>query len=193
MTFDLITCPNWGARNPRGEIVRTGPAARVIFHHTAGHHPEIAAPRNESREEAIAYARAIQYVHMRPSRTDPSKPWIDSGHNFLVCRNGIVLQGRWQTVSAIKARQMVVSAHCPGQNDQIGVEHEHAGDEPMTAAQREASAQLMAWIAEQYGRRFPLPIYPHSRYFPTACPGRLAGEMAKIAMRAGAILRGEDV
>jgi hypothetical protein len=38
-----------------------------------------------------------------------------------------VLQGRWLTVSAIEAGHMVVSAHCPGQNGQIGIEHEHLG------------------------------------------------------------------
>jgi hypothetical protein len=34
---------------------------------------------------------------------------------------------------------MVLSAHCPTQNTQIGIEHEHQGAEKMTAAQREAS------------------------------------------------------
>src|SRR4051794_41390536 len=106
----------------------------------------------------MQFARVIQKYHM-------SQGWIDSGHNFLVCRNGLILQGRWLTVSAIQAKHMVRSAHCPTQNGEIGIEHEHMGNEKMTAKQKEASARLMAWIANKYGRRTVLPEYPHSKFY----------------------------
>ena len=178
LTIDIITCPQWNARPPRNEPVLVGKSTRSIIHHTAGHHPEIENPKDESREEAIAYARAIQNFHM------DGNGWSDSGHNFLVCRNGLILQGRWMTVTAIQHKRMVVSAHCPGQNDQVGVEHEHLGDEAMTAAQRESSARLQAWIAYMYGRQTVLSLAPHSRYFPTSCPANLLTEIPAIRERA---------
>jgi hypothetical protein len=130
----------------------------------------------------MLYAKQIQNYHM------DAQGWADSGHNFLVCRNGVVLQGRWNTVSAIQAKRMVVSAHCPGQNTQIGIEHEHYGSEAMTKEQREASAQLMAWIAGRYGLREVLPVDPHSRYYSTACPANLINDIPVIRRRAQAIL-----
>lgn len=182
----IITCPQWGAKKPKHGLVTVGPARRIIFHHTAGHHAEISNPKNESVEEAKRYARDIQAFHMGSQRG-----WNDSGHNFLVCRNGTILQGRWLTVSAIEAKHMIISAHCPGQNDQIGIEHEHNGNEKMTKAQIESSARLMAWIADQYGRKTVLPVDPHSKYFATSCPANLKSDIAAIKKRAQAILTHE--
>src|SRR5258708_14833163 len=156
--MQLLTCPQWGARPPKQGITVVGRSARIIFHHTAGHHPEISNPADESVAETIRYAQAIQDFHMDVNG------WIDSGHNFLVCRNGVVLQGRWLTVSSIEAGHMVKSAHCPGQNGQVGIEHEHLGTEPMTSAQRRASAELQAWIARHYPLSVPLPVAPHSEF-----------------------------
>jgi len=184
MALKIYTCPEWGARPPAAEPTLVKTSTRIIFHHTAGHHPEISLPGDESEQEAFRYAQAIQAYHM-------SQGWNDSGHNFLVCRNGMVLQGRWMTVAAIQQRRMVVSAHCPGQNDQIGIEHEHQGGEEMTAVQREASAQLQAWIARKYGRRGVLPVYPHSRFYQTACPANLAAAIPPIRARAQTILNQE--
>jgi hypothetical protein len=183
VAIKMITCPKWGARQPKRPITVIGKARRTIEHHTAGHHAEIDNPNNESVAEAIRYARAIQAFHMGPQRG-----WNDSGHNFLVCRNGVILQGRWLTVSAIEAGHMVESAHCPGQNAQIGIEHEHISGEKMTAAQRRASARLHAWIADQYGRNTILPMAPHRQYFATSCPDNLVAEIPRIRELAQKIL-----
>jgi N-acetylmuramoyl-L-alanine amidase len=180
--IDIITCPQWGARKPKQGITTVGPAVRIIIHHTAGHHHEISVPSNESRDEAIRYARDIQNFHM------DGNGWIDSGHNFLVCRNGLILQGRWLTVSAIEADHMVDSAHCPGQNHQVGIEHEHLGSEPMTAAQRDASARLIAWISAQYGKKQALPLAPHKEFFSTACPANLESEISHLSSLANQLL-----
>ncbi len=183
----ILTCPDWGARPPKSKPVFTSrPASRIIFHHTAGHHPDIGAPNGvETVDEAKAYARAIQDFHM----DDPKHLWNDSGHNFLVCRNGSVLQGRWKTVSRIQAEKMVVSAHCPGQNTQIGIEHEHDGSEPMTAAQFEAAAWIQAWIAHEYRLASPLPVEPHRKFYATSCPGVLVADIPRVRARAAEILR----
>lgn len=182
----LIGCYDWGARKPKAPIEVIGKSRRIIFHHTAGHHPEIDDPKTQSRAESIRYARDIQAFHMGPQRG-----WNDSGHNFLVCRNGLILQGRWLTISAIRAGLMVTSAHCPTQNDQIGIEHEHTDAEAMTAKQREASARLQAWIANRYGRTTPLPVDPHSKWFSTNCPANLVNDIKGIRSRAAEILKEE--
>lgn len=182
---NIITCPAWGARPASGQIYVVSASDEIIFHHTAGHHPEISNPRNQSREESIAYARSIQRSHM-------AQGWSDSGHNFLVCRNGLILQGRWKTVSAIQRGRMVHSAHCPDFNGQIGIEHEHFGNEKMTSVQFEASARLQAWIADKYGRSQVLRVDPHSAHFPTACPANLKEEIPRIRSRAQKILNAES-
>lgn len=181
--LNIITCPQWGARKPKGNLVLTnGTSKRIIIHHTAGHHAEIQNPQDESTAEAIRYAKDIQNFHMNING------WVDSGHNFLVCRNGDVLQGRWLTVSAIEAHHMVFSAHCPGQNDQIGIEHEHLGSEPMTSKQQESSAKLIAWISSMYHLANPLPLHPHREFFATACPANLVSNIPKLAEMATTIL-----
>lgn len=189
--IEIITCGIWDARKPKQGITTVPASQRIIFHHTAGHHAEIENPRDESRAEAVRFARDIQTFHM------DTNGWIDSGHNFLVCRNGLILQGRWLTVSAIEAGHMVQSAHCaqkgkPGsnQNDQIGIEHEHLGSEKMTSPQKWASATLMAWISWQYGKARILPVHPHSRYCDTACPANLKADISAIRAAALQILRG---
>lgn len=186
--LDIVTCPEWGAVKPSSPIVFVGQADRIIFHHTAGHHREIDTPKTESRAEAIGYARDIQKFHM-------SRGWKDSGHNFLVCRNGMVLQGRWRTVHTIVRGKMVESAHCPAKdqngrstNEAIGIEHEHTGDEQMTTAQRLGSAVLQAWIAWHYRLKRVLPVEPHSKYIPTSCPANLRGDIGHIRSMAQQIL-----
>jgi hypothetical protein len=189
--IEIVTCPQWGAAPPRQGLVAVPAAARIIDHHTAGHHREIENPANESRAETVRYARDIQRAHMAPGGLGVPSGGIDSGHNFLVCRNGDILQGRWLSVATIEAGHMVHSAHCPSQNGQIGIEHEHNGSELMTAAQRESSARLRAWIASCYRRRTVLLSAPHRRFFNTQCPGVIGAQMAGVNRRAQQILDGE--
>jgi hypothetical protein len=169
LPFRIIRCEEWKAKPPKGTIVGLGRPERSIFHHTAGHVPNIS--KGETYAEACAYARAIQNYHMR------GNGWIDSGHNFLVTRGGYILEGRHGTVSALLAGRMVDSAHCPGQNDQPGVEHEHIGSEKLTPIEREASVWLHAWIARHTAMSPATMMQPHQRFFPTACPGSLTAEI----------------
>jgi hypothetical protein len=179
----IILTNEWEAKPARTRPVFVGRPARIIFHHTAGHHPEISNPRNESREEAMRYARAIQNFHMNVIG------WNDSGHNLMVCRNGLILVGRHMSYPAIKRGRMVVSAHCPGQNDQPGIEHEHQGVEPMTKAQFHSSAWLMAWIITVCKMRGPTAIHSHNEFFPTSCPGVLGRELPALKAAVARMIR----
>jgi hypothetical protein len=179
----IWTTDAWRAKPAkRGPIVVARPD-HGIFHHTAGHHAEIANPKDESVTEAIRYAKAIQRFHF-------SEGWMDSGHNFLVCRNGVVLVGRHQSLPAVNAGRMIVSAHCPGHNDVPGVEHEHLHEETMTTKQLEASARLWAWICSRCAIRVG-SYDPHGAHFPTSCPGELRDDIPRVIVRAAKILNAE--
>lgn len=173
MTVQIIRCKDWGAFKPSGKIRVAGRPVRGIFHHTAGHVPQLAP--GETLEEAKAYARAIQKFHMGVNG------WMDSGHNFLVTRGGFVLEGRHGSVDAITLGRMVVSAHCPGQNDQPGVEIEHVHEPQMTLRQHQAVVGLYAWIFGRCGIR-PTEIYGHSTYYATACPAELTDDIPAVRL-----------
>jgi hypothetical protein len=181
----IWTTTAWKARPARHNPYVTARPRHGIFHHTAGHHPEISVPANESLEEAIRYARDIQHMHMAPPRG-----WSDSGHNFLVCRNGVILVGRHQSLTAIQAGRMIMSAHCPGYNDQPGIEHEHLHEQVMTLKQIASSARLWAWICSRCG----IPVGnldPHGAHFPTSCPAELLDDIPTVVRAAAKILNAE--
>jgi hypothetical protein len=169
----IVRPQEWGAQPPRGEIRSAGRPTHALFHHTAGHAPQLDRAADESRAELFRYARELQAFHF-------SEGWIDSGHNFLIGRNGLILVGRHGSYSAVRAGRMVVSAHCPGQNDQPGVEHEHAGAERMTVEQLRSSAWLYAWIIWACGMRSTGTILPHRQFFPTSCPGSLVSQLDDV-------------
>jgi len=177
--FRIIPCAEWGAKPPSHSIVPAGRPSRIIFHHTAGHHPELDHQPGETLAEAVAYARAIQHSHMSPSSTDPSKPWADTGNNFLVTRAGFVFEGRHGSLAAIKAGRMVVSAHCPTQNSQPGIEHEQMDAEPLTPIQWQASVWLHAWICSKTGIK-PAEIHGHREFHATECPGALFADLPRF-------------
>jgi N-acetylmuramoyl-L-alanine amidase len=178
----IITTNCWGARPAKAPPVYVGQPDTIVFHHTASHHAEIPNPRDESHKEAIRYARAIQRFHM------DSNGWNDSGHNFLVCRNGLILVGRHMSLPAVRAGHMVRSAHCPGQNDQPGIEHEHAGQERMTREQFHSSVRLHAWIIERCRMAGARVILPHRRFNATTCPGSLVAELPRLRVAVDTLL-----
>jgi N-acetylmuramoyl-L-alanine amidase len=166
--FEIVLAGDWGAVAPTGRIVRVGRPDKIIFHHTDGHAP------GSSLADAKAYARSIQHDHMHRS-----PPFIDSGHNFLVTRAGHILEGRQGSLAAIRDGVMVSSAHAPTQNHNPGIEHEHKGNEQLTAAQREASLFLHELICRETGIG-PNAIHGHKEFSPTECPASLEPEIARF-------------
>lgn len=163
--FRVIPCSQWGARPAKtGVLLVYKKPVRAIFHHTAGH--SIAGASGETYADAVAYVRSIQNYHM------DSNGWIDTGQSFTITRNGYIFEGRHRSLEQVTKGRMVVSAHCPGQNDQPGVEIEHVDPEGMTPIQREAAIWLFAWLCKCGG--YPASaIDGHRDHFPTACPGAL--------------------
>jgi hypothetical protein len=188
--FRIVPTSEWGAVSATGRISPAGRPNKIIFHHTDGHHPELDHKPSETKEEGAAYARSIQHDHMH--RPPPKGPFIDSGHNFLVTRSGHIFEGRHGSLAAINAGKMVVSAHCIGQNTNPGIEHEQKGSEPMTAAQRQASIQLHAFICRKTGIK-PNEIHGHKEFNNTKCPGVLFADLNAFRRDAAAALAGSDL
>lgn len=177
----IIVCSEWGARKPRAKPRLVGRPVRIIEHHTDGHGKGHATTLAQAREQGILYARSIQNYHM------DSNGWNDTGQSFTVMRSGIILQGRWGTVTAIEAGRMVESAHCPGQNDQPGIEHEHLPGEPITPMQADATVWLQAWICDRSGIR-PTELYGHGHFYATACPSNLTANIPGLRLDVANVL-----
>lgn len=178
---EIVTCAQWGARKPLRKPILVGRPNKIVFHATAGNAPQLARHPSSALAQAEFYARALQADMIE------NRGWNDSGHNFLVMRSGIIIQGRWGSISAIENGRMIESAHCPGQNNNPGIEHEAKDNQMLTIAQTIASTHLMAWICDCTDMS-PTEIYPHSRFYTTACPGKLGIEIVPMRARVAVIL-----
>lgn len=163
----IYTPSEWGAAPTRGRPELHGPPRHVLVHHTAGLHQEIENPRDESRAELFRYARDVQHFHMAPKPR--GRGWRDSGHNFLIGLNGLIVVGRRYSLAAARVGLAVESAHCPSWNDKPGIELEHTGERPMPAAQWRALVQLTAWLLSRSGGR-ATAITGHRDHYRTECP-----------------------
>jgi hypothetical protein len=165
----IYTCEEWGAKPAKAKPATAGRPDKAIFHHTFSH------ASGPSLQDAFEFARTIQSYHMNHNG------WNDTGNNFTITRSGIILEGRHGSIEAVHNGRMIVSAHCPGQNDQPGVEHEHKGPELMTKEQYAASVWLFAWICRHTLMR-PTEIYPHSQYYATSCPAELKPSIKQLRL-----------
>lgn len=161
----IISCDEWGARSPKNPLsVSSRLVDGSVLHHTAG----------LGGADKKQYARDTQNYHMNHNG------WNDSGHSFLVCVDGTILEGRHGSIDAARAgKQMYVQAHCPGQNHNPGVEHEERNG-PMTSKQFDASVALHAWLAQQFDIALDHLYRPHQQFYATACPGDLMAQIPAL-------------
>jgi N-acetylmuramoyl-L-alanine amidase len=171
----ILVCSQWGARKPRVKPTLVGRPNKIIEHHTDGHASKDGIVNASPLTLAVLYARSLQNNMM------DKRGWNDSGHSFLVMRSGIIVQGRWGTVTAIEHGRMVESAHCPGQNDQPGIEHEHLPGELLTKEQLHSTVWLQAWICDRTGIR-STELYGHGHFYNTACPSNLATDIPSLRL-----------
>lgn len=134
---------------------------KILIHHTAGSNST-----DYSRAHAYALARQIQQSHF-------GNGWSDSGQHFTVSRGGFAMQGRHNSLGALRSgTKSVVGAHCPGQNSiAVGIENEgtYTSVSPPAVLYNEL-VRLCAYICDQYGLHSSR-IFGHRDYFATACPG----------------------
>jgi hypothetical protein len=98
--------------------------------------------------------------------------WSDTGQQFTVTRDGIILEGRHGSIGAILNRVNVLGAQCAGFNSESGgTEHEGEYDEEhMPLPQWNASVDLHSWIVDRTGID-STDIDGHRDHVSTDCPG----------------------
>jgi hypothetical protein len=178
----IRSCADWNARPPTAAItVVPRRPVRILIHHTASDNVE-----DYSLDAAYAQAHWIQGVHM------DQNGWLDSGQHFTNSRGGYLLEGRHQSLEALRAGDRVVQgAHCPGQNESaIGIENEgtYVDVEP-PEPQWETLVSFCVYTCEQYGIS-PREIFGHRDFFAdTVCPGdKLYAMLPRLRHEVAAVL-----
>lgn len=157
----IASVNTWGAAAARGSIsIISGRPDKILIHHT-----DTPNTTNHSRSHAYALARSIQQGHF-------NNGWSDSGQHFTVSRGGIIMAGRHGALGAARnGRKLVIGAHCPGQNEQLGIENEgNYTNNNIRSDHYRKLVRLCAWLCQQYGIN-PSRLYGHRDFFATACPG----------------------
>lgn len=162
-TPDIMSCDDWGARSPNGELTQLdNNPDKILVHHTESPNVD-----DTSKEAAIKIARDIQSWHM------DGNDWSDSGQHFTISRGGYVLEGRHTSLEHLTdGSGMVQGAHAPGQNTSaIGIENQGTYFEVEPPEVLWASlVNFCAYICQQYS--IPATeIYGHRDYVDTDCPG----------------------
>lgn len=167
--MNIIPCSAWGAR-PVSTTFPTKAPVGIVVHHTAS--PNVVPLSGEAeRQRCCRLARSIQDHHM------DGNGWADSGHHFLCCRSGLVLEGRHGSLVGARKARCVRGAHSGNveiNGTQFGIETEGTFDDrgDLSTAQWEALVNLVATLA-WWGSFQTAAIHPHSLYRATQCPGYL--------------------
>jgi hypothetical protein len=178
-TASVITTKEWGANPPRNAPFQRTVPKYVVIHHTF-------KPKNSSGgtiEGAKQTARDIQASHMGPRNF-----WSDSGHNFLNCKGGILLEGRHGSIAAARAGFSVQSAHAlqdPGKlaggNSSPGIENEgDFNEEVMEDDQWNSLVELCTSLCSSC-EIDPVNIRGHRDFSNSQCPGDwLYGQIGRL-------------
>ena len=178
-TARVITTSEWGAVPPRNAPFRRTVPRYVVIHHTF-------KPRNSSGgtiEGAKTTARNIQNFHMGPHNF-----WSDSGHNFLNCKGGILLEGRHGSLAAARDGFSVQSAHAlqdppglAGGNSSPGIENEgDFNEEVMEDDQWNSLVELCTSLCSTC-EIDPTNIRGHRDFSNSNCPGEwLYGQIGRL-------------
>ncbi|MFC7326625.1 peptidoglycan recognition family protein [Marinactinospora rubrisoli] len=153
----------WNARAPRSAVdVFSRRPDHIVVHHTA-----TANATNYTQSHAFALSRSIQNHHM------DTNGWKDIGQQLTISRGGHIVEGRSQSLPAMRNRTFNLGTHVSGHNDHtVGIENEgtYTSVNPPTALFNSLAATC-AWLCAQYGLNPSSAIVGHRDYNATACPG----------------------
>jgi N-acetylmuramoyl-L-alanine amidase/Putative peptidoglycan binding domain len=159
----IYTCDAWHARPPSSPVVVVDQRpSKILIHHTA-----TANRNNVAPVDLGVLTRAIQNFHM------DTEGWIDSGHQFLINRGGLIAEGRHRSLETLLGgKSFIEGSQCSDYNDvSIGIENEGTyTDVDPPAGQLAALRSLCAFACVQY-KVDPGHLYGHRDYRDTACPG----------------------
>jgi hypothetical protein len=150
---EVVSRSQWGARPPKSSYTQHKPQ-RLIVHHSY-------IP-NHSHYKGAASIRGIQNYHMDNANTK----WNDIGYHFLIGPEGVIYQGRPETV---------VGAHCSPNTNSVGVcliGDYDPGKDPIPVVMEDSLIKLLAWLASNYKVDPRINIYGHCDFSPKSCPGK---------------------
>ncbi len=167
----IYSCAEWQARPVDQVFAVTDPTDMVLHHMDWPNRPLITATA-EAVSRAFQVARQCQADHM------DNNGWSDTGQNFTITREGIVLEGRHGSLAALLTGHSVRAAHAADpdtgadDNNSPGTEHEgtYVTDE-MPAAQWNASVQFHAWMSHQLNMDTAMIKGHRQTGCQTDCPG----------------------
>lgn len=174
-------CHAWGARDPSGNLtVIAGRPKYILIHHTATENRD-----NVGSDDLNELAKAIQDFHM------DTNGWVDSGHQFLVNRGGLIAEGRHRSLETLRGgRSFIEGSQCTDHNDDsIGIENQgtYSEADPPPAMLTSLRA-LLAFACVRY-RVSPAHLYGHRDFSDTVCPGdRLYAMLPALRSQVGRLL-----
>lgn len=155
-SVEIVTRREWGARRPNCTTPLTSGLKGVAVHYSASDADEQANHRN-----CAGRVKGIQAFHMGPQRN-----WCDIAYNHLLCKHGVVFEGRGYGVRS------AANGTNPGNSGFFAVcflGNDTAGRQDFTEEARDALVEL---------RKLYLKHYPnakqtvgHRDLFGTECPG----------------------
>ncbi|MFC7340345.1 N-acetylmuramoyl-L-alanine amidase [Saccharopolyspora griseoalba] len=178
----ISSTAEWDARDAAGSIeVLDSKPDKIIVHHTATSNAV-----ETSQAHAFELCRQVQTFHM------DSNGWVDTGQNFTNSRGGYLMEGRHESLAALRGgSQHVKGAHAGEQNSvALGIENEGTYTEAeVPSALWDSLVELCSYMVSQYGIEAGA-IYGHRDHMATACPGdvlyaRLPELREAVAARAG--------
>ncbi|XP_062275521.1 peptidoglycan recognition protein 5 [Scomber scombrus] len=148
----IVSRLEWSAASPRNREALSGPAQRVIIHHTA-------LANYTNQRQCMDHLLSIQRLHMKDRGFD------DIGYNFLVGADGTVYEGRgWG----------VVGAHTKGYNhDSLGIAF--MGNFNNDAPSKEAISSVKQLLQSGVFQGFlqsKFDLFGHKDLGNTECPGK---------------------
>src|SRR5882757_2245821 len=177
----IYSCKAWGARKATDAVTELDKRPdKILIHHTATQNRDNVGP-----DDLVVLAKAIQKFHM------VTEGWIDSGHQFLVNRGGLIAEGRHRSLETLLGgKSFIEGSQCTDYNDvSIGIENEGTYSEVYPPAQQLiALRSLCAFACLQYGVE-PGGLYGHRDFRDTACPGdRLYAMLPALRAQVGQLL-----
>lgn len=146
---DVMPRDGWKAVPPKGDYTPHTPVGIVI------HHTWMPKQAQYQKESSI---RGIQRYHMVDNK------WMDIGYHFIIGPEGVIYQGRPETV---------VGAHSTPNTGMIGIcvfGDFDPGQDPFTPEVQAKLLDLMTWLTAEYGIDTK-EFYGHRDFSTKSCPG----------------------
>ncbi|MBF0498808.1 MAG: N-acetylmuramoyl-L-alanine amidase [Candidatus Riflebacteria bacterium] len=148
----IVSREGWKARPPKAEYTPHQPQ-RIVIHHSWS--------PTQAQYTGAATIRGIQNYHM----DDPSTGWMDIGYHFLIGPEGIIYQGRPETV---------VGAHCPPNTNMVGIciigNYDPNADN-VNAKIESSLTNLLSWLSSTYHIDPRVNYFGHRNFSTKTCPG----------------------